>query len=185
MVTALAGPSEAGTFPVDLCTDRTTVAHTERIPPHPIIELDDVAPLPEFLLYPLPDQVADKVCTMHGRYGPQHGPSTRCHDLVDLVRILRGCQLDAAQTRTAIRMQEERRRLTVPATLTTPGEFWSDGYRACAQNSSLPRPCTSWMTPSPQWEHSLASCLPAALQRGSGTPRPSVGVSEAQVIRVR
>ncbi len=138
MVTALAGPSRAGTFPVDLSTERTIVARTERIRPRPIIELDDVAPLPEFVLYPLPDQVADKVCTIYGRYGSHRSPSTRYHDLVDLVLILRGCQLDAAQTRTAIRMQEARRGFTVPVNLTAPGAVWSAGYRASAQNSSLP-----------------------------------------------
>ncbi len=137
-VTALVGPTRAGTFPIDLSTERTIVARTERIRPRPIIELDDVAPLPEFVLYPLPDQVADKLSTMYGRYGSHHSPSTRYHDLVDLVLILRGCQLDAAQTRTAIRVQEGRRGITVPTTLMTPGSPWGAGYRASAQNSSLP-----------------------------------------------
>jgi len=59
--------------------------------------------------------------------------------LASIGRTMRGCQLDASQTRTAIRMQEERRGITVPATLTAPGAPWgANNYRVSAQNSSLP-----------------------------------------------
>lgn len=137
-VDALAGAVQAGSFPIDLSTERTTVGQTERIRPRPVIEMGDVAELPEFVLYPLPDQVADKVCTMYDSYGPQRSPSTRYHDLVDLMLIIRSCSLDAAQTVKAVRAQEARRGVKVPASLLSPGPQWGAGYRAIAENSSLP-----------------------------------------------
>jgi len=137
-MTALAGPNTVGTFPINLTIQRTTVARAQLVRPQPVIEMDGVGPLPEFTLYPLEDQVADKVCAMYDRYGPRSSPSTRYHDLVDLVLIARTCTLDAAHTRSAIRGQEQRRGLTVPLTLTSPGPTWTTAYRATAHRSRLP-----------------------------------------------
>jgi hypothetical protein len=137
-VTARAGPTTVGTFPIDLTVHRTTVARTQLIRPQPVIEMDGVGPLPEFTLYPVEDQVADKVCTMYERYGPRRSPSTRYHDLVDLVLIARECSMEATQTRLAIDAEQERRGLTVPATLASPDPTWTTAYPVSARRSSLP-----------------------------------------------
>jgi len=137
-VTALLGPTVVGTFRIDLTIDRTPVGQAQLLRPPPVIDIDDVGPLPEFVLYPLEDQVADKLCAMYDRYGPNGGPSTRVHDLVDLVLIARRCSLDAAQTRLAIIGEQHRRGLTVPAALTSPGPTWDINYQGNARDSILP-----------------------------------------------
>lgn len=137
-VTALVGPTTVGTFRLDLTIERTPVGTAQLLRPQPVIEIDDVGPLPEFVLYPLEDQVADKICAMYARYGTNGGPSTRFHDLVDLVLIARGFPVDAAQTRWAIDGEQQRRGLTVPAGVTSPGPIWDTAYRATADHSNLP-----------------------------------------------
>lgn len=137
-VTALAGASRVGTFPIDLTTNRTPLARTQLLRPRPVIDIDDVSPLPEFLLYPLEDQVADKICAMFGRYGTVGSPSTRFHDLVDLVLITRGLSVDATGTRAAIESEQHRRGVTVPGDVPSPGPTWGAGYRAVAARSTLP-----------------------------------------------
>src|SRR5665811_1944451 len=81
------------TFPIDLSTELPFVAQVEHRRPRPVLEVPGVDPLPEFTLYPLPDQVADKVCAMYERHGPTATPSSRFRDLVDLVLIVSNFEL--------------------------------------------------------------------------------------------
>lgn len=137
-VTVLAGTSTVGTFPIDLTTDRTPIARAQLLRPRPVIDIADVSPLPEFVLYPLEDQVADKICAMYGRYGAVGGPSTRFHDLVDLVLIARGLSVDATQARAAVDSEQHRRGVVVPGDVPSPGPTWGAGYRVAAARSTLP-----------------------------------------------
>ena len=69
------------------------MAQVEHRRPRPVLEVSGVDPLPEFTLYPLPDQVADKICAMYERHGPTATPSSRFRDLVDLVLIVSNFEL--------------------------------------------------------------------------------------------
>ena len=100
--------------------------------------MPDVEPLPEFTLYPLPDQVADKVCAMYERYGRAAAPSSRYRDLVDLVLIVVNLELDAGSTVTALTAEALRRGMSLPARLGVPGPEWVAGYRAVARDTTLP-----------------------------------------------
>lgn len=125
-------------FPIDLSTELPFVAQVEHRRPRPVLEVPGVDPLPEFTLYPLPDQVADKVCAMYERHGPTATtPSSRYRDLVDLVLIVSNFELDATQTVTALTAESRRRSLLLPARLETPDPTWLDGYRAAARGTSL------------------------------------------------
>jgi Nucleotidyl transferase AbiEii toxin, Type IV TA system len=124
-------------FTIDLSTDLHTVARLERTHPTPVVQMPGLPPLPEFVLYPLPDQVADKVCAMYELHGDRELPSTRFRDLVDLVLITMSFPLDAALTTAALASETARRRLTLPDTLTSPGPDWDRGYRAIARESRL------------------------------------------------
>jgi predicted nucleotidyltransferase component of viral defense system len=124
-------------FPIDLSTELPFVAQVERRRPRPVLEVPGIDPLPEFTLYPLPDQVADKVCAMYERHGPTATPSSRFRDLVDLVLIVSNLELDAGQTVQALTAESRRRGLSLPARLETPGPTWVDGYRAVARGTSL------------------------------------------------
>lgn len=138
-VTAYLGATEFGRFPIDVSTELAFVAEVERYRPTPVIEVPDVAPLPEFTLYPLVDQVADKVCAMYERHGPEQIASTRFRDLVDLVLVTREFVLDGNQLCEALAQEARRRSLTLPATLVSPGSTWTAGYPKVARPTMVPK----------------------------------------------
>ena len=96
------GAVQLADFPIDLSTELIPVGDVDYQLPHPVVEMDELAPMPKFALYPLPQQVSDKVCAMYERYRDLQQPSTRYHDLVDLALIVTAWTLDAALTRTAL-----------------------------------------------------------------------------------
>jgi predicted nucleotidyltransferase component of viral defense system len=137
-VTCYTGATPFEHFTIDLSTRTHIVAAVDRISPQPVLELTDADPLPRFVLYPLPDQVADKVCAMYDRYGATGKPSTRYRDLVDLVLITTMNELDAALTTQAIAKEADRRGCTLPRVLETPGSEWHASYPRAARDASLP-----------------------------------------------
>lgn len=137
-VTAYLGARVAGQFPIDLATELHTVAAVEIATVTPILSDPDVAPLPPFVLYPLADQVADKVCALYERHGPQQIPSSRYRDLVDLVLITTHFDLDATQLAEALTREATRRALHLPAALEAPGPAWAQQYPRTARGTLVP-----------------------------------------------
>lgn len=129
--------ADAGNFPVDLAVGRTTVGRVERCIPAPVVDLDGIAPAPEFALYPLADQIADKVAATYYRYGPRHAPSTRFHDVVDLLFVVRHCTIAAADTSAALAGEFRRRHMPAVTAIAVPGDRWGDGYRRTARLAGL------------------------------------------------
>jgi predicted nucleotidyltransferase component of viral defense system len=126
-----------GWFPIDLSLNQRTVELVERIRPTPIVPLPGSDPLPEFVLYPLPDQIADKFCAMYCTYGSGR-PSSRFRDLVDLALIVTTQPVDAARTVQALRAEAARRGIELPSELTSPGPQWRAGYQRIASDTILP-----------------------------------------------
>jgi len=137
-VTGYTGATRFDRFSVDLTTELHVVGSFERLRPEPVILVPGLTALPEFTLYPLPDQVADKLCAMYAEYGVPPGPSTRFRDLVDLVLIITTSSLDADLTARALRSEARRRNMTLPDRLRAPGPQWVAGYAQTARHSSLP-----------------------------------------------
>jgi len=137
-VTAYLGARVAGQFPIDLSTELRTVAAVEVATVTPILTDPDVAPLPPFVLYPLADQVADKVCALYERHGPQRGPSSRYRDLVDLVLVTGHFDLDAAQLTAALAQESARRQLELPASVDVPGPAWAREFPRTARGTLVP-----------------------------------------------
>lgn len=125
-------------FSVDLSVDLSTLGPAERLRPEPVIELPGLSSPPLVTLYPLVDQVADKVCAMLGTYAGR--PSTRYRDLVDLVLIVGRCRLPGPPAGAALRAEADRRGLVLPPELTSPGADWSAGYSALARSVGLVTP---------------------------------------------
>lgn len=136
-VTCYTGATPFERFSIDLSTRTHVVAQLDRVRPQPVIDLVDAEPLPEFILYPLPDQVADKVCAMYSRYGATGMSSTRYRDLVDLVLIATTNELDARLTIQAIQGEAARRGCALPAQLDIPGPEWRAGYARAARDVDL------------------------------------------------
>ncbi len=136
-VDAYLDATKVDSFTIDLSTDLHTIGSLERTRPTPVIDMPGLPALPEFALYPLPDQVADKVCAMYERHGDRQSPSSRFRDLVDLVLITSSFSLDASSTVAALSAEARRRHLTLPSAMTVPGPDWPRGYRVIANASIL------------------------------------------------
>ncbi|MFI5712730.1 nucleotidyl transferase AbiEii/AbiGii toxin family protein [Kribbella sp. NPDC051620] len=138
-VSSYLGTVEYGRFPLDLSLNQRTAEAVDLIQPRPVIELPGDKPLPKFVLYPLAEQVADKVCAMYGKYGINGDrPSTRYRDLVDLTIIITTQELDASRTVRALRDEAKRRILVLPMRLSVPGTDWEVGYGRVAGGTLLP-----------------------------------------------
>jgi hypothetical protein len=132
------GAAEYGSwFPIDLSLNQRIIEPVERIRPEPIVALPGSDPLPEFVLYPLPDQIADKLCAMYSTYGSGR-PSSRFRDLVDLALIVTTQPVDAARTTQALRAEASRRGIVLPTELTPPSPQWRAGYQQIAGDTILP-----------------------------------------------
>jgi len=132
------GAAEYGSwFPIDLSMNQRTAEPVERIQPKPIVALPGSDPLPEFILYPLSDQIADKLCAMYCTYGSGR-PSSRFRDLVDLALIVTTQPIDAARTARALRAEADRRGIELPDELTAPSPQWRAGYQRIASDTILP-----------------------------------------------
>jgi len=101
-------------------------------------DLDGMPGLPAFRLYPLVDQIADKVAAMYETHG--HGePSNRYRDLVDLVLLIGAEPMGAALLCAALRSRERnaRNKVVLPTSMRSPGAGWPQGYLAEAGRTSL------------------------------------------------
>ena len=138
-----------GQFPIDLARELHLVAAPERIRPQPVVEVPGLPPLPELVVYPLTDQVADKVCAMFELYGESQSPSSRYRDLLDLALVVSMCELDGRQLSLAVASETRRRKVTMPTAMQSPGPNWPAGYAAIARlaGSSSCRRCP----PSSKW----------------------------------
>ncbi|WP_019930670.1 nucleotidyl transferase AbiEii/AbiGii toxin family protein [Nocardia sp. BMG111209] len=126
-------------IPIDLSIGRELIGDIERLVPRPVIEIADVAPLPKFAVYPIADQIADKVAAMYELHRGGGTPSTRYHDLVDLLLLTRAYPVDAAKTRAAFARERARRgNVALPSSICSPGPGWTIGYRNEARSSTLP-----------------------------------------------
>lgn len=82
-------------FPIDVTSRLAFVGTIEtRHKPLPV-QIDDVDEPPPMRLYPIGDQVADKVAAMYETHNGH--PSGRFHDLVDLALIATNLTLDTAE----------------------------------------------------------------------------------------
>jgi predicted nucleotidyltransferase component of viral defense system len=137
-VTAYIGTTGYQRFVIDLSVKKRMISTVDRFQPQPVVVLPGVPELPEFSLYALADQIADKLCAMYEVHGVGV-PSTRHHDLVDLVLIVTSSPgIDAASTTAALRAEAQHRDLALPGKLHAPGDQWPAGYRTEAVKAKLP-----------------------------------------------
>ncbi len=126
-----------GTFPIDLARELHLLSAPERIRPTPVVDVPGLAELPEIVVYPLTDQVADKVCAMYQPYGDTQSPSTRYRDLIDLALIVSACEFEAKPVSEALGAESRRRGMQLPNEMTSPGGHWSTGYGPYARKTRV------------------------------------------------
>jgi predicted nucleotidyltransferase component of viral defense system len=114
---------------LDITTHRQLPGHPDHITPTPVIDIDDSAPQAPIQVYPVANHLADKVGAMYQRYGRnQDSPSTRPHDLADVIILSRCADVDADELRAAIDSEARRRNTTIPNPLTLPNPAWRDTF---------------------------------------------------------
>ncbi len=126
-------------FTVDLTVHLRPVVGVENVVPEHVLDLPGLPDLPTLRLYPVHDQIADKVCAMYARYGDTGSASSRYRDLVDILLILRQVPLDAHGLGQALRAEAHHRGVALPQAFAFPGPDWAAGYRKVATTSPLPR----------------------------------------------
>lgn len=122
-----------GDVPVDLVVEPPPVGDIETIEPANRLRLTRSVRSSPYRLFPIADQVADKVCATHMRYPSGHH-SSRVKDLVDLVVIARTQRVDLDQLRLAIETKRVLSRLDPFDTFTTPDD-WDTTYRRLATST--------------------------------------------------
>ncbi len=130
-IDSYAGVRRVAIFKVDLVIGSVITTDPEPLRPQLTISIDSL-PTPEYLLYPLVDHIADKICATYEVYGPDAIASSRFRDLVDLVVIARTQIVPATALRTAIEAERHHRALDPITSWVTPGT-WRNGYEKAAR----------------------------------------------------
>lgn len=138
-VGALLGGKEFDSFYIDLVSwQRELVGRVERQPIPRLVDTADFSQETTAQLYPLPDQIADKICAMYERHGRDDVASTRYRDLVDLLLVSNHLTIDLVPTVAAIEHERKLRGIrSLPTTLESPGSSWPASWAETARASPL------------------------------------------------
>ena len=122
---ALLGGQEFETFSIDVTTRRHLDAPVDRVPLKPIIDHKTLRDLPSVPTAPIEPHLADKLCALYERHGPDgEKTSTRYRDLADVVRIVAAIPFDAARLTAVLQREAGRRQMALPNKLRAPSEDW-------------------------------------------------------------
>jgi predicted nucleotidyltransferase component of viral defense system len=130
-VDGYAGATLKARFGVDIVIGSIITREPETLVPEPVVHIGGM-PAPRYLLYPIVDHVADKVCATFERFGSKRAPSSRVRDLVDLVVIARTQTMHAHALRQAIEAERLHRQLA-PITHYAPPTNWRSMYATAAR----------------------------------------------------
>lgn len=131
-IDAYAGVRLVSEFVVDIVLNAVITGDPESRQPEPTIELAGIES-PAYLIYPVADHVADKLCATFELYGPARLPSSRVRDLVDLVVIARTQHVDAGALRVAIDAERVHRGLPEIVQWDCP-DGWTTNYAKVAHD---------------------------------------------------
>jgi hypothetical protein len=133
---AYVGTAAWARFRVDLVAEGIRMTGPpEDVPPLAAVHLRGLEQ-PGYQAYPLFDHLADKVCAILQRYGPERRPSTRFKDLVDLVGMTPNVRVEAEALRRALLSEADRRGLTLPTQFDVANRMlWERGYVAEARRA--------------------------------------------------
>lgn len=138
-VSASIGGKEFDTFTLDIVdARRELVGPVERHQLPRLVDTDDFPLETSVQLYPLADQIADKLCAMYETFGLAGTASGRYRDLVDLLLISMFLPIDLASTVEAVERERALRGIPgLPITLESPGPGWTTQWEPTARNSPL------------------------------------------------
>lgn len=118
------GASPKGSLKVDLTIGELPTGNVITVPPESALHLPRLISH-DYRLYPVVDQIADKVCATMATYTGR--TSSREKDLVDLVALATTQEVDGNRLRIALATEAARRKLELGAHFRVP-PGWGRGY---------------------------------------------------------
>lgn len=128
------GEEEKDPVLIDLSLDCETTLPPERISPANRVEVPGIT-VADYLAYPLPDQLADKLCAIM-EVQPGGWPSSRMKDLVDVVSYATSETFNLNELSFAIACECRRRSMPVPERFTAP-DSWKSSFAAFAKKNGM------------------------------------------------
>lgn len=135
------GDEEKDPILIDLSLDCQTTLPPERLTPANRIPLEGLE-TSDYLVYPLPDQLADKFCAIMEKQ-PGGWPSSRMKDLVDVVTYATRERFNLEQLRHAIECECARRSMDRPEAFVAPQD-WEPRFAAFAKKNGMPKEYASF-----------------------------------------
>ena len=135
------GHEEKDPVLIDLSLDCGTTLPPERVEPASRIFVEGLETC-EYLVYPLPDQLADKLCAIM-ELQPGGWPSSRMKDLVDVVFYATNKAFSLKQLSHSIKCECGRREMAVPGQFRAPAT-WKTGFPTFAKKSGVEPAYTSF-----------------------------------------
>ncbi len=124
------GAQKKGSIGVDLSTGAGLTAEPTITAPASALDLPRLVGF-EYRLYPVVDQIADKVCATMHRYDDR--PSSREKDLVDIIVLAVTQDIDGMALTTAIATEISRREMDPIAQFVVPAQ-WGPAYEKLAKS---------------------------------------------------
>lgn len=125
------GVNRRGSISIDLATGHPPTGPIKKHAPSNRLHLPRLRSY-DYVLYPIADQIADKVCATLDTYGSGNTSSSREKDLVDLITIALHEDVDAHDLRVALATEMIFRRLGSIAEFRIPAN-WGAGYATLAK----------------------------------------------------
>lgn len=125
-VLLMIGTQQIVQFKIDISTQQYLDMPVERVEIKPVIKHDSLPKGTLVDMVPVENVVADKLCACYELHRGQ--PSTRYHDLIDLVRIVVAQEMDAKLLQKTINRETVRRHLSLPQKIEIPGQQWVVAY---------------------------------------------------------
>lgn len=129
------GDEEKDPILIDLSLDCEVTMPPERLEPRNRVALEGVE-VRDYLLYPLEDQMADKLCAIMEVH-PGGFRSSRMKDLVDVVAYASHERFGLRALSRAIAEECRRRGMAAPESFEAPSE-WAAGFASFARRNGVP-----------------------------------------------
>lgn len=157
------GREEKDPVLIDLSLDCATTLAPERITPANRLDVDGIESC-DYLIYPLPDQLADKLCAIM-EVQPGGFPSSRMKDLADVVTYVTNENFKYNQLRHAIESECAKREMVIPGAFAAP-LTWEERFEGFAKKNGISEEFASFENAS-----NLASRFFDPVLMGTGSKR--------------
>ncbi|MDO5618205.1 nucleotidyl transferase AbiEii/AbiGii toxin family protein [Kocuria sp.] len=121
-------------FSIDITQRRHVDSPVDLVPLRAVISDQAHGDLVSVPTIPVENHLADKICAMYERHGPEQKPSTRMRDLADIVRILQQLPFDAERLCTVLDREVGRRKMQLPSEIVAPGSNWATDFPNAAKD---------------------------------------------------